>query len=326
MGIGGPCNGAPTTPGAVCLMIYRSVDDGHPGHSRGLRNQHRYLQLHIFLIPTINIFLQVWDMYLFIKAILVISPDHLTFFYRNLSKLFIGLVAVLTDGLTSPFPGLTHTLSPIRSAAVAGLHNVRRIIPLTNHFARYPDSCQLRFLESRLTHYCPASGRAAITISNPMQLILKHHSHKPVFGELLFAIGLICNTTLNIFGTLNIAIRLFLHRRSAVLVFGQSCARVKGPKSICVTLLESAALNIAVALRGITLLLLGKEFFMIAMSVSLFSLQLNNVYILLNSLPPHAFFTCIQITTIISLSYHCRAPLIVSFLRKLMVDWTREAK
>lgn len=70
---------------------------------------------------------------------------------------------------------------------------------------------------------------------------------------------LICNVILNIFATLNIVIRLFLHRRSVIAAFGQSSILARGHESVLGTLLESAVLNIPVTLPAIALLLTGKE-------------------------------------------------------------------
>lgn len=89
-------SGALITLGTVCLVTLGSANIRKPGRNR---NQQRYLQLHVLLILIINLFLLVWNMYMYIKAIFFESPDHLTYFYRDWSNVFVVLAGMLTDGL-----------------------------------------------------------------------------------------------------------------------------------------------------------------------------------------------------------------------------------
>lgn len=133
---------------------------------------------------------------------------------------------------------------------------------------RYLQSCQLNFTSPNPIHHDIGSGIIAVIVSDPNQLISDRHTHTPFAWGLSFAIALICNMILNIFGTLNIVIRLILHRRSVNAAFGQSSVLTKDHGFILNALLESAALNIPVMLLAITPLLLRKEFLIIGMAVT----------------------------------------------------------
>lgn len=105
--IGGVAYGIFVTLAILCLMTLRSTDRRCPSlqASRELRNQQRYLWLHVLLILAMVTFLQIWDIRRLVKAIFFTNVDDLTSF-RDWSNVIIVLGAVLTDGL------LVSTLPP----------------------------------------------------------------------------------------------------------------------------------------------------------------------------------------------------------------------
>lgn len=84
---------------------------------------------------------------------------------------------------------------------------------------------------------------------------------RPMTWDVLIAIALASNVTLNLFGTMNIVIRLFLHP-----VFGQSFTHTKSYRRILGILLESAALNIPVTILAIPCIFVGEVLMPIAMT------------------------------------------------------------
>lgn len=85
--------------------------------------------------------------------------------------------------------------------------------------------------------------------------------------EVLATIGLSCNVLINLFGTINIVVRLLLHRRLMIATFGRSPTLSKYHIRISGILLESAALNIPVTLLVITCLFVGRSLTQIAMTI-----------------------------------------------------------
>ncbi len=79
-------------------------------------------------------------------------------------------------------------------------------------------------------------------------------------GLVSFLAALVGNFTLNVFATSSIVIRLLLHRRSVIAIHGRKNALAEYSLRILSILLESAAINVPLALLAIIGLLIRADF------------------------------------------------------------------
>lgn len=102
-------------------------------------------------------------------------------------------------------------------------------------------------------------GVTAVTLLHPSaSLFDKAESISP--GLTFFLAALIINFVLNVFSALNIAIRLLLHRRYVIAAFGRRSVQAEYSLRISSIFLESAAINLPLALLSIVGLLIEADF------------------------------------------------------------------
>lgn len=118
-----------------------------------------------------------------------------------------------------------------------------------------------------LTGCISVSGTTAVAISDPDRTFSPGVIERPITWEVLSIIGLSCNVILTLFGTINIVVRLLLHRRSIITAFGRTSALAKHQRCISSILLESAVLNIPMALLAIIGLFVGKITVLVIMPI-----------------------------------------------------------
>ncbi len=136
----------------------------------------------------------------------------------------------------------------------------------------------------------PAAGITAVALLNPAaSLYDKAESASP--GLVSFLATFVVNFTLNVFAISNITIRLLRHRRSVITIYGRKSAQAEHSLRISSILLESAAINIPLAVLSIVGLMIQADF--AALLTQIITPGQVRYYILaMGDVSPHRFLFC----------------------------------
>jgi len=234
--LGGIGYGALLTLGVACLVTF--------SYSRHLGRRwlgcEKILSVHVSLVLLMNTILQVWNAKSNVNAIFYTDPDHITFFYHDWENIFTVFLAMLTEGIL-----------------VWRCYMIQEALSTEQFSSLWHKTCWI--FPAFLWVAGAVTGTAAVVLLDPTApLFSSAESNSP--GLTLFLVAAIVHFTLNLFAISNIIIRLLLHRRFVIAVFGRECAGVEHSLRVSSILLESAAINLPLALLSIVGLLVQANY------------------------------------------------------------------
>ncbi|KXN82042.1 hypothetical protein AN958_03293 [Leucoagaricus sp. SymC.cos] len=250
--IGSICYGILFTLGIACLRSLRLL----PRQDR-FWSQRRILMIHVALLLVLNTVLLVKNARANLVAVFDTRPERLTYFYLDRANILVVIVLAMTDGLL-----------------VWRCYMVQRVL-LQGKPARWNHLCWV--IPMILWIAFTGSGIAAVVVFDPTRLLALDPEPLTLVFLLLSSF---CNFFLNLFSTTNIVIRLLIHRRTMIASFGPRSTLSNFHLQIIGIILESAVINLPMAIASATCSLIVGGFGFLAWQIGVPAQSFSSVLVI----------------------------------------------
>lgn len=250
--LGSVCYGMLLAVGVACLKALRPLP-----RRAGFWCQRRVLMLHVNFMLILNTALQVKNCRENLIAIFETPPERLTYFYLDKLNILVVIVLALTDGLL-----------------VWRCYMVQKVL-LQGRPARWNNLCWI-------IPMCLWIAFMGVGIT----VIISFHPDRPLAENaepltlIFLLLAMLCNILLNLFASGNIIIRLLIHRRTMIKSFGETSALSRVHSRIVGIILESAAINIPIAIASATCSWIVGGFGLLAWQVGVPAQSLSSVLVI----------------------------------------------